>query len=116
MKSSRQHLRDLLLLLNTIGEATGHTDLTLHQAEVLTFVALREASEDPADSREIAAHLGLSTSGVSRAVASLGEHGRGARGGLGLLTTKTDLHDRRRKWVRLSRKGQKAMEAIIAAS
>ncbi|MEW5249892.1 MarR family winged helix-turn-helix transcriptional regulator [Microbulbifer discodermiae] len=112
----RQKLNNLLDLVGTIGKVTKHEDMSLHQLKVLLLVAVRDAYESPADSREIAEALGLSTSGVSRAVASLGEHGRGKSSGLGLLETHIDPEDRRRKFVQLSRKGVKALTEIVAAA
>lgn len=114
MKSEdRKQLLRLLKLMEAIGNETGHEDISLHQIKVLLYVALRDAQDNPADSREVAKELGLSTSGVSRAVASLGEYGRGARAGLGLIEAKPDITDRRRKPVMLSRKGLKVVGNIL---
>ncbi|WP_295797092.1 MarR family winged helix-turn-helix transcriptional regulator [uncultured Microbulbifer sp.] len=114
--SDTRSLKKLLQLMTTVGKETGHSDITLHQIKVLLFVALRDAQDDPADSREISGALQLSTSGVSRALASLGDYGRGGRGGLGLIELRVDPNDRRRKPVMLSRKGLKVMAAILEAA
>ncbi len=106
-------LSGLLTLMSRIGKETGHEDISLHQVKVLLFVALADAQDMPVDGREVSAHLGLSTSGVSRAVASLGEFGRGDRAGLKLVDTHLDLNDRRRKLLRLTRRGLEAIETII---
>lgn len=115
-QQERKIIGGLLRLMNSIGDETGHDDISLHQIKVLLFVAQRDAQDDPADSREIAKHLGLSTSGVSRAIASLGEHGRGMRKGLHLLEAKPDLVDRRRKPVTLTRRGLNVINAILEAT
>lgn len=112
-REERQQLDKLTRLMEKIGKETGHPDISLHQIKVLLYVALRDAQNDPTDSREIARHLGLSTSGVSRSIASLGSHGRGDRPGLRLIEAVPDLHDRRRKPVTLTRKGLAAVGRIL---
>lgn len=111
--ATRRKLKELLDLMERIGDETGHEDISLHQIKALLYVALRDAQNDPAESREIASQLGLSTSGASRAIASLGEHGRGSRAGLDLVQAKPDLADRRRKPIMLTRKGRKAIAKIL---
>ena len=106
-------IQELLKLMERIGKNTGHDDISLSQIKTLLFVALRDAQNDPAESREIADRLDLSTSGVSRSVASLGQHGRGKRVGLDLVFAKEDLADRRRKPVMLTRKGRCAINSIL---
>lgn len=110
--STTKKLTGLLKLMNTIGEATGHEDISLHQIKALLYVALKDSQNDPPESREVAKALGLSTSGVSRAVASLGEYGRGKRAGLGLLHASPDLQDRRRKPLMLTKRGRQVIEQI----
>lgn len=112
-KGERRKLQELLNLMTTIGKETGHGDISLHQIKTLLYAALRDSQDDPAESREIAKHLGLSTSGISRSISSLGAYGRGKRPGLDLLQAKEDLNDRRRKPVMLTRKGRKVINAIL---
>lgn len=116
MSTKTKKLSQLLRLMETIGEETQHEDISLHQVKTLLYVAIRDEQNDPAESREVAAQLGLSTSGVSRAVASLGEHGRGNRAGLNLLHAMPDLQDRRRKPLQLTKRGRKAIEKILEAT
>lgn len=100
--------------VDRIGTETGHGDISLHQIKTLLFVARRDLAGQPADQREIADGLRLSTSGVSRAIASLGHYGRGDRSGLGLVETKPSLSDRRRKPVVLTRKGLSVLSKILS--
>ena len=109
-------LKGMLDLMTAIGRETGHEDISLHQIKTLLYAALRDEQDAPAESREIAKVLGLSTSGMSRSIASLGDYGRGKRPGLGLLSANPDLSDRRRKPVMLTRKGRKAINAILDTS
>ncbi len=109
-------LQEMLDLMTAIGRETGHGDISLHQIKTLLYAALRDKQDDPAESREIAKVLGLSTSGMSRSIASLGDYGRGKRPGLGLLSANPDLADRRRKPVMLTRKGRQVIRKILDAS
>lgn len=108
-------LEKLLGLVKLIGDEVGHPDISLNQLKVLLYVALRDSQGDPSESREIASQLELSTSGVSRALASLGQFGRGQRRGLDLILAKADLNDRRRKPVMLTPKGRLVISKILSA-
>lgn len=113
-KKKANQLEGLVKLMTKIGEATGHKDLSLHSINVFLQSALAVENKDPVDSRELAKLTGLSTSGVSRAVALLGDWHRG-KPGLGLVSAVPDLNDRRVKPVKLTRRGEFAIDAILKA-
>tara|TARA_R110002072_G_scaffold151470_1_gene300756 strand:- start:1404 stop:1805 length:402 start_codon:yes stop_codon:yes gene_type:complete len=107
--SPRQSSRLLKEIVAKIGEAVD-SNMPLHQALVLFIVAT--ANEDGIEMRDIARQSGLSTSSVSRNIAALGEWHRLQRPGLGLVETRTDLADRRRKPVHLTKKGEATMQSL----
>lgn len=83
-------LGNLLKLIKRIGVATGNKDLSMHALNVLFLAAQADLRGEPLESREIAKAAGISTSAVSRQVASLGDWHRSQRPGLGLLEMKPD--------------------------
>lgn len=111
-KSDPKKLRKMFRFANTIATATGHSDLSLNSMRVLFAVAEADLRGEPLESRDVAALVGISTSGVSRAIAMMGEYHLG-RPGLGLLAAIPDIQDRRRKPVTLTRKGLAAINKIV---
>lgn len=109
----RRRLGRGLALFDLFLQETGDEDLTLNQVRVLLYVALRDAQGEPPESREVAAKLGLSSAGVSRTLAILGSYGRGGRKALGLVESRTDYEDRRRKPLHITRKGSKFIQKVM---
>lgn len=103
----------LLQLIERIGIATGHKDISLHGLNVFVTAAQADLKGEPLESKEIAAKVGISTSAVSRQVAALGDWHASQKPGLGLLTAIPDLADRRRKPVKLTTRGRKALDSIL---
>ena len=103
--------RAMLATLKALSDATDGA-MPLHQAVVLAAVAA--ANKDGIEMREIASQAGISTSSVSRNIAALGDWHRMQKPGLGLVETRMDYQDRRRKPVHLSSKGEAVWAAFLA--
>ena len=108
-----EKLKMILDVIDRIGIATGNRDLSMHGLNVLFTASKADMQGKPLESNEIARLVNITASAVSRQVASMGEWHQSQRPGLGLIYATPDLDDRRRKPVKLTLKGQKAVAAIL---
>lgn len=108
MKTKR--ITELLDVARRMGTHLGGTDVPIQRAVI--FLLIAAAGEEGAESKDLKEAAGLAASSVSRNVAALGEWPRGKKG-LGLVKTRTDYTDRRRKPVVLTAKGQRVLNELI---
>lgn len=105
-----QQLRRLERLQRAVA---GTTDLPLHTYIVFLTAALADTKGDPMDGRQLAETCGLAASTISRNLGMLGEWDYKQKRGLGLVTLRAELENRRRKPVRLTAKGKRALAQLL---
>ena len=98
-------------LLSKVAASIGASDLSLHALEILLRVAAADENGEPLDSAHLATIMNLPPSTVSRNIASLGKFHRG-RPGMRLLEANPLPTNRRRKPIRLTRKGRMVLALI----
>jgi len=91
----------------------GTMDLPLHTYVVFLSAAIADRSGVPMDGRQLAEACGLAASTISRNLGMLGEWDYKQKRGLGLVTLRAELENRRRKPVRLTAKGQRALSQLL---
>ena len=101
-------LRDILRLLESFRALDA--EFPLQQAITLLQIALNEGMSQT----EIMARIGLSTSGLSRNVASLGDYHRGGQPGYNFIEAKTDPTERRRKPLTITGKGRSFLRSLMS--
>jgi DNA-binding MarR family transcriptional regulator len=89
-------------------------DSTMPIQTFLVFLII--ASEEGLTLSEIAQRAGLSQSSASRNFAALSVVSKSSNKGLGLITTKEDPEERRRKIARLTAKGKRLSDALVRLS
>jgi len=110
--NSMDQLKLLSQMIDCMGEVID-PNMPWHQGQV--FLAIALAHPESIEMRDLGKLTGLSTSAISRNVAALGEWHRLQRPGLGLVETRIDLSDRRRRPIHLSKKGITAANKLKEA-
>jgi DNA-binding MarR family transcriptional regulator len=95
-----------LRTLATAVEAFRALDAEMQSQQIVTFLMVAAAGNDHISMRQLADHLGIASSSVSRNVAALSEHHRLGHPGHNLVEAYEDPADRRNKRVRLTAKGR----------
>ena len=98
--------------LEQIVEALRSVDPEMQLQQVLVFLKVINAGDEGVSTEVIRKSMDLPQSSASRAVAALSDWSYLKRPGLGLVTMKEDLMDRRSKIVKLSPKGKRLAELI----
>lgn len=97
-------LNRLLGCLRTLREATGNAELQLQTMTTFLYVASRHPNEVPQG--EIESVLSMVQTTVSRNCSYLAKGSTGGLGGYKLIEVFTDVYYRKRKLVKLTKKGE----------
>jgi DNA-binding MarR family transcriptional regulator len=103
-------LNRLLGCLRTLREATGNSELQLQTMTVFLYVASRHPNEVPQG--EIETVLSMVQTTVSRNCAYLAKGSAGGLGGYKLIEVFTDIYYRKRKLVKLTKKGEEVARKL----
>lgn len=115
-KTTKQRITAIANDYETLAEAFGDATLPIHSLLLFLRVAEADLKGEPLEGRDLAKKMKLSTSAISRNVASLGEWHRHQRPGMGLIQAVPDLMDRRRKPITLTKKGHQVISLILKAT
>ena len=108
-----RHLMGLYKALQTLSDELGRE---LPVTQLLITLRLAVAGDIGIDNQKVMDEVELSSAGMVRAIATLGapNEAKGAKeGGLGVIERLTDPKDQRRRVLRLTPKGQKAVAKAL---